>query len=240
MTNTTPDWSDEELEATVNAYLWMLAEETNGRPYNKAEVNRQLREGLLADRTKASIEFRMQNISAALEELCLPRIAGYLPAKNIGTKVKDRIRSILAKKSVFNPEDYAPASEPEQFEQKVKKLRTRKLEGIPRGIKNPTKVTSSVSSFVRDPLVKAWVLNTANGQCEGCGNEAPFKTYDGAPYLEVHHVVPLSENGPDEIRNAVALCPNCHRKAHYAFDRGVFIQEIKRRVLRLKADPSEH
>ncbi|HDR7378766.1 TPA: HNH endonuclease [Bacillus toyonensis] len=38
---------------------------------------------------------------------------------------------------------------------------------------------------------------------------------DGTPYLEVHHVVPLATGGEDSVENAVALCQNCHRKAHY-------------------------
>ncbi|MEC5166165.1 putative HNH restriction endonuclease [Flavobacterium sp. PL11] len=35
------------------------------------------------------------------------------------------------------------------------------------------------------------------------------------PYLEVHHKKPLAEDGDDTIENAFALCPNCHRHAHY-------------------------
>lgn len=233
MAEQSSEWSDIELESAVDAYLWMLNEETNGRPYNKAEVNRQLREGVLQDRSRASIEYRMQNISAALEELCLPRIGGYLPAKNIGNNVKDRIRAVLAKKNFINLNDYSPTSDEQQFEAKVKKLRAKPLRGIPRGIKHPEKVTSSVSSFARDPLVKAWVLNQADGKCEGCSQDAPFLSSDGTPYLEVHHVTPLSAGGADEVSNAVALCPNCHRKAHYSSDRQKFIDVLYGRLPRL-------
>jgi 5-methylcytosine-specific restriction protein A len=31
----------------------------------------------------------------------------------------------------------------------------------------------------------------------------------------VHHRVRLADGGDDTTDNAVALCPNCHRKAHY-------------------------
>ena len=40
---------------------------------------------------------------------------------------------------------------------------------------------------------------------------------DNTPYLEVHHKIRLSDGGEDTIDNVVALCPNCHRKAHYGF-----------------------
>ena len=33
--------------------------------------------------------------------------------------------------------------------------------------------------------------------------------------LEVHHTKPLAEGGEDTVNNAEALCPNCHKEAHY-------------------------
>lgn len=36
--------------------------------------------------------------------------------------------------------------------------------------------------------------------------------------MEAHHVVWLSNGGPDEIDNVVALCPNCHKKMHIVAD----------------------
>ena len=45
---------------------------------------------------------------------------------------------------------------------------------------------------------------------------APFlKRSDGTPYLEVHHDVRLADGGADTVRNARALCPNCHGDAHH-------------------------
>ena len=70
----------------------------------------------------------------------------------------------------------------------------------------------------RNPYVSKYFKNRANGKCDLCGEEAPFKTKDNIPYLESHHVVTLSNNGPDVVYNAVALCPNCHRKLHVLED----------------------
>lgn len=70
--------------------------------------------------------------------------------------------------------------------------------------------------FARNPDVVAEVRFRANGRCEGCGTTAPFlRAADGTPYLEVHHREQLSCGGEDTVENAVALCPNCHRKQHY-------------------------
>lgn len=227
------DWTDSELEAAVDAYLWMLGEQSAGRPYSKAEINRELRHGRLASRTKSSIEYRMQNISAALEELCLPHIVGYLPAKNIGTGVKDRIRSVLIAKKVLSSEDYASTSDGAILELRVSRLRGRPLTGTPRGNLAPKRVENSGLVFARDPLVKAWILENAKGICEACRNPAPFSLDDGTRFLEVHHVRALADGGTDRISNAVALCPNCHRRCHLSSDRETLIAALYQTIGRL-------
>ena len=70
--------------------------------------------------------------------------------------------------------------------------------------------------YSRSPEVVVETLERADGVCEECGENAPFnRKSDGSPYLEVHHVIPLSQSGLDLVSNTIALCPNCHRKAHF-------------------------
>ncbi|NOU12631.1 MAG: hypothetical protein HOO92_01500 [Methylococcaceae bacterium] len=70
--------------------------------------------------------------------------------------------------------------------------------------------------FERNPYVVVEVLGRANGYCERCKSQAPFrKRKDNTPYLEVHHKVRLADGGEDTVENAVALCPNCHRQLHF-------------------------
>ncbi len=78
------------------------------------------------------------------------------------------------------------------------------------------KVIRKTSVYHRLPKVKEDTLDRAKGICEICGKPAPFITKEGKPYLEVHHIIALSEEGVDHTSNTVALCPNCHRKMHYA------------------------
>lgn len=94
------DWTDEELEATIIAYLDMRTADHDGRPYNKAEVNAALREGPLKTRTKGSVEYRMQNLSAVLNELGHEWLTGYKPAGNVGLGVKNRLLVILARHGI--------------------------------------------------------------------------------------------------------------------------------------------
>lgn len=78
-------------------------------------------------------------------------------------------------------------------------------------------VTVTTTVFLRNPDVVAEVLFRSKGACEDCGKPAPFhRASDGSPYLEVHHKVLLSEGGDDTVKNAIALCPNCHRARHFA------------------------
>lgn len=80
----------------------------------------------------------------------------------------------------------------------------------------PQKLEVTTTVFVRNADVIAEVLERARGRCEACGNPAPFvRASNGTPYLEVHHVVPLFQGGADIVSNALALCPNCHRKEHF-------------------------
>jgi hypothetical protein len=86
----------------------------------------------------------------------------------------------------------------------------------PKGNMKPKKVSQASESYSRDTSVVAFVEDRARGICELCCEPAPFNRPDGSPFLEVHHIVPLSEGGPDTVDNAAALCPNCHRACHYS------------------------
>jgi 5-methylcytosine-specific restriction protein A len=107
-----------------------------------------------------------------------------------------------------------------EFEQAVARAaalttadRARRLAEAPR-FPRRFEVVSYV--FERNPDVVAEVLSMAHGRCQNCLQSAPFsRRSDGSPYLEVHHRVPLAIGGEDTVDNAIALCPNCHREAHY-------------------------
>ena len=83
--------------------------------------------------------------------------------------------------------------------------------------------------------MRIYVLRRAEGHCEGCGEAAPFLTRDGHPYLEPHHTRWLSDGGPDTPAHVIALCPTCHRRAHYAVDALAFNTSLIERMKRLVA-----
>lgn len=101
-------------------------------------------------------------------------------------------------------------------EESRKSSTAERQEGLKNAPKKPEKVITTSVSFRRNPDVVAEVLARANGICEECKNPAPFnRKKDNTPYLEVHHIIRLADDGDDAVENAKALCPNCHRKAHF-------------------------
>lgn len=87
---------------------------------------------------------------------------------------------------------------------------------------NETPGRSAISGFVweRSALVRQAVLARSQGRCEYCGRPG-FLKENGETYIETHHIVPLSEDGPDVPNNVIALCPEHHRQAHFGASRDV-------------------
>lgn len=127
--------------------------------------------------------------------------------------VEIAIRRLEAEKN-----EIAPTSNKVALSTMVAKILEKDHFPFPKGNVTPKQTDVQGSQFVRDPFIVAWVLKSSNGHCEACGNEAPFVTKIGKPFLEVHHVKPLGEGGTDRVSNAVALCPNCHSAMHHAVD----------------------
>jgi hypothetical protein len=82
-------WSDRDIDLIVADYFAMLDDELAGHPFNKAERNRALQPQIA--RSKGSIEFKHQNISAVMLGLGQPWIEGYKPAANFQNALVDGV-----------------------------------------------------------------------------------------------------------------------------------------------------
>lgn len=141
----------------------------------------------------------------------------------LSKEVQTRLRGLMEKfqntrflNFKLLPKSYKNLPETPQYlinDEKEQEQRLKRLKSAP---KKPEKILVQVVVYNRNKDVVDAVLYRAKGKCEGCRNNAPFRRRaNGSPYLEVHHKIPLSEDGDDTTENAVALCPNCHRKQHF-------------------------
>jgi 5-methylcytosine-specific restriction protein A len=232
-------WTYEELHYCVMIYRQLWLADRQGRKVNKAQYRRDALEGPLKGRSNGSYEYRMQNISAVIDELGLPIVSGYLPRRNIGSQ-KALLVAII--NELWERQNLAegPTADPRSLETRVIAALAKApapMADPPPGSMAPERVDTSTSRFRRDPEVIAWVLRRANGTCEACTQSAPFARTDGTPYLEVHHLRQLAEGGPDIVENAIAACPNCHRRLHAGGDRHTIRRHILKRWPNLRNYP---
>lgn len=179
------DWTEDELAGAVDAYREMQRLEGARRPYNKREAYREL--ALRFGRTEKAFEYRMQNISAVLEEAGQPWLPGLKPAANVGTNVRPRIAALLARPVRAK----APKrdSEPE-YKAKLPAIR-RWLIGVARdrgtvtygdlmdafgiGHRNLRRAMDFLghqADNLDEPIITALIVSPKDGRCsEGLGKE---------------------------------------------------------------------
>ncbi|MNF49276.1 HNH endonuclease [compost metagenome] len=229
-------WTDDELAASVDAYLAIQARYPNDEKFKKSVEHRLLQDSVLPGRNYNSIDYRLKNISALFNELGLKTMSAYKPKEHLGSGITARLNRILQSKGLLTLSTDRPIADDEVPTRLVKKRRKKKdLVSEPEGVLIPQQMVSITRSFVRTSKIKQWILENAKGICEGCGQPAPFEM-DGTPYLEVHHVKHLVQQGTDRRSNTVALCPNCHRRCHHSSDRDEFTALLYTNVKRLKPE----
>ncbi|PKQ06526.1 MAG: hypothetical protein CVT72_06270 [Alphaproteobacteria bacterium HGW-Alphaproteobacteria-11] len=93
------DWNAQEIDLIVADYFDMRDRELRGEPYVKAHRNAELQK--LTGRSKGSIEFKHQNISAVLMSLGEPWIAGYKPMVNFQKALLDGVERFIDRRTEF-------------------------------------------------------------------------------------------------------------------------------------------
>ncbi|WP_223530419.1 HNH endonuclease [Pseudomonas sp. GL-R-19] len=233
--NENTGWTDDELAASVDAYLAIQARYPNDEKFSKASEYRILQASVLPGRNYNSIDYRLKNISALFNELGLKTMSAYKPKEHLGSGITARLNRILQSKGLLTLNADTPIADDETPIRVVKRVKKQDLVSEPEGVLIPQQMVSITKSFVRTSKIKKWILANAKGICEGCGQPAPFEK-DGTPYLEVHHVKHLVQQGTDRRSNTVALCPNCHRRCHHSSDREEFTASLYTKVKRLKPE----
>jgi Domain of unknown function (DUF3883) len=92
------DWTADEVAVLVGSYFLMLAEERAGRDYNKSEYRRNVIAAI--GRKPGSIERKLQNVSAVLDEIGIPWIQGYKPLAHY----QDSLVAVVEQQLLREPE----------------------------------------------------------------------------------------------------------------------------------------
>ena len=113
-------------------------------------------------------------------------------------------------------------------------LKTQRKAAYDASVDKVTVSTTTTTVRKRDKRIHAYALERSKGICEACENPAPFETRNGTPYLEVHHITALSEDGADHPINVAAICPNCHRRTEKSKDKDEFNEVLRTRVAQIE------
>jgi hypothetical protein len=103
------------------------------------------------------------------------------------------------------------------------------LDGSMAGSDGAKAFKKTVSGVKRDAKVRRLVIERCKRVCERTGCKA-YRKYLG--FIDVHHILGAAKS--DRVWNCVALCPNCHREAHYAPERKNINRELLAFALRFK------
>jgi hypothetical protein len=98
------DWTADEVAVLVGSYFLMLAEGRAGREYNKSEYRRSVIAAI--GRKPGSIERKLQNVSAVLDEIGVPWIQGYKPLPHY----QDALVAVVEQQLVLHPELFVEAA----------------------------------------------------------------------------------------------------------------------------------
>ena len=123
---------------------------------------------------------------------------------------------LLTKPFVFNVSDNNAALLPEetemlQLDEDVSVTLEEQPASVTPEVKERIQKYRKRNKTLCDNLKKLY-----NGTCQITGNTYSFLKKDGSYYTEVHHLIPLGENGSDSYWNTIVVCPMIHRMLHCA------------------------
>ncbi|MER2999071.1 HNH endonuclease [Pontibacter populi] len=110
-------------------------------------------------------------------------------------------------------------------------------------------IDSDTQPAVKERVLKIRQRNNAivknlkqlyRGMCQITGDKLTFKKRNGELYSEVHHLIPLGENGSDSYANAIVVSPLIHRMLHYAEVSGLDLSKIADSKLKIQINGQDY
>jgi hypothetical protein len=159
-----------------------------------------------------------------LKWAAFPRSITTVKSLGVASQIRGLVSARLTKgASTIRDSDLTIAS--------LEELRARALRDSRPSTKKKLRMTSYL---VRSSSIHLYVLERASGKCEGCQRPAPFKNLRKLPYLEPHHTMRMSDDGPDHPRHVIALCPTCHSRVQYSIDGDAYNRRLKKALAKIE------
>ena len=122
----------------------------------------------------------------------------------------------------------------EELTEEDTSVKLRDMDNLPAPVKERlTKIRARNTQLVKD-LKKLY-----KGKCQFTEDTYTFRKKDGEFYSEVHHLIPLGEEGSDSYANAVVVSPLIHRMLHYANVSPIDLSKIKNNQLQIQMDDKD-
>ena len=143
------DWTRQEVTLIIADYFSMLGKELRMEPLNKTQ-HRSLLLSQLTGRNHGAIEFKHQNISAALSLMGLPFISGYKPRYNFQ---REMIVSVIQEYLAASPQlkntfaSFAEASPETKENVSFKNWKVAAPKAQPKENKTPDQGTNSKQNY---------------------------------------------------------------------------------------------
>ena len=209
----------------IGGYGFFATARIKAEAKRRADWNRRYGAGL------GSVKLIKPPISLAAIRRHIPALKWAIYPRSIVTppdKVAIQVRKLIQHRRNSGVPDL---DDPALAEANIDELRRVALLSARRSVPGVKKATINRA---RSRAIHLYVMRRADGRCEGCKADAPFLKADGSPYLEPHHITRLADNGPDHPARVIALCPNCHRRAHSSEDKRAFYLALRKKLASLE------
>lgn len=106
---------------------------------------------------------------------------------------------------------------------------------------SPSKFQERVIKFrKRNNVIVRKLKQLYKGHCQISGTEYTFQKKNGEWYSEVHHLIPLGEEGSDSYENVIVVSPLIHRMLHYANVSEIDLNKIRENKLIIQINNSDY
>jgi 5-methylcytosine-specific restriction enzyme A len=198
-------WTEQEIIASVDAWVRMHKMQQAGTPFVKEEVVRVLQSNELKDRTRGSVQMRFMNISAVSLALEHEIVQGFQPLGNIGKTNWKRIQSRMEHHG-FGIDDIESS-----IEEEMNILVQSGLEGF-EASRMRERAWQQVTQRRGQSRFRTMLLEAYDNKCAVTRINEPM-------VLEAAHIEPYSGAASNVAHNGLLLKSDIHK----LFDRGVLV-----------------